>query len=72
MPRDFSVTGVIADRLAEDFHPPLTAADVPAVEMARLAVALLLEQIGDATATPRHVLLEPAISLRSSTGAARR
>ena len=72
VPRDFSVTGVLADRLAEDFHPPLTAADVPAGEMARLAVALLLEQIGDASATPRHALLEPAISLRSSTGAARR
>ena len=68
VPRDFSVTGVIADRLAEDFHPPLTAADVPAEEMARLAVELLVERIADPSATPRHVLLEPAVSLRSSTG----
>ncbi len=68
VPRDFSVTGVIADRLAEDFHPPLTAADVPAEEMARLAVELLVERIADPAATPRHVLLEPAVSLRSSTG----
>lgn len=72
VPRDFSLTGVIADRLAEDFHPPLTAADVPAGELARLAVNLLLEQIGDPAAEPRHVLLEPAVSLRSSTGARRR
>jgi DNA-binding LacI/PurR family transcriptional regulator len=69
VPRDFSITGVIANRLAEDFHPPLTAADVPAEQMARLAVGLLLERIADPGATPRHALLEPAIALRSSTGA---
>jgi DNA-binding LacI/PurR family transcriptional regulator len=69
VPRDFSVTGVIADQLAADFHPPLTAADVPAERMARMAVDLLLEQVADPHATPRHVLLEPAITLRSSTGA---
>ncbi|WP_281068335.1 LacI family DNA-binding transcriptional regulator [Amycolatopsis magusensis] len=72
VPRAFSLTGVIADRLAEDFHPPLTAADVPAGEMARLAVDLLLEQINDPSATPRSAMLAPAITLRSSTGAARR
>jgi DNA-binding LacI/PurR family transcriptional regulator len=72
VPRDFSLTGVIADRLAEDFHPPLTAANVPAGEMAGLAVELLLEQIADPAATPRHALLQPPISLRSSTGARRR
>jgi DNA-binding LacI/PurR family transcriptional regulator len=72
VPRDFSLTGVIADRLAEDFHPPLTAADVPAGDMARLAVDLLLEQISDASATPRHSMLAPPITLRSSTGARRR
>ncbi|MGW4214428.1 LacI family DNA-binding transcriptional regulator [Lentzea sp. NPDC004789] len=69
VPRDFSLTGVIADRLAEDFHPPLTAADVPAGEMARLAVELLLEQIADGEALARHALLAPPITLRSSTGA---
>ena len=69
VPRDFSITGVIANRLAEDFHPPLTAADVPAEQMARLAVELLLEQLADPGATPRHALLEPVISLRASTGA---
>jgi DNA-binding LacI/PurR family transcriptional regulator len=69
VPRDFSVTGVIANRLAEDFHPPLTAADVPAEEMARLAMDLLVEQMASPDATPRFALLEPPISLRSSTGA---
>ncbi|GAB3891198.1 hypothetical protein GCM10029964_063980 [Kibdelosporangium lantanae] len=69
VPRDFSVTGVIADRLAEDFHPPLTAADVPAEEMARMALDLLIERMADPQAMPRHALLEPRIVLRSSTGA---
>ncbi|MEV4313644.1 LacI family DNA-binding transcriptional regulator [Actinocrispum sp. NPDC049592] len=69
VPRDFSITGVIADRLAEEFHPPLTAADVPAAQMARIAVELLIERITDPSATPRHALLQPVISLRSSTGA---
>jgi DNA-binding LacI/PurR family transcriptional regulator len=72
VPGDFSLTGVIADRLAEDFHPPLTAADVPAGQMARLAVELLLGQIDDAGAVPRHALLAPPITLRSSTGARER
>jgi len=71
VPRDFSLTGVIADRLAEDFQPPLTAADVPAGHMAQLAVELLMEQIENASATPRHALLAPPITLRSSTGARR-
>jgi DNA-binding LacI/PurR family transcriptional regulator len=71
VPRDFSITGVIANRLAEDFDPPLTAADVPAGEMARIAVDLLVERIADPGAEPRHVLLKPSISLRSSTGARR-
>lgn len=72
VPGDFSITGVIAGRLAEAFHPPLTAADVPAGDMARLAVDLLVEQIADPAATPRNALLQPAIALRSSTGARHR
>ncbi|NUT51169.1 MAG: LacI family DNA-binding transcriptional regulator [Saccharothrix sp.] len=71
VPRDFSLTGVIASRLAEGFHPPLTAADVPAEDMARLAVDLLVEQIANPGAMPRNALLHPVISLRSSTGARR-
>jgi DNA-binding LacI/PurR family transcriptional regulator len=72
VPGDFSITGVIANRLAEGFHPPLTAADVPAEEMARLAVDLLVERIADPDAPHRNALLQPVISLRSSTGARRR
>ncbi|SEO77003.1 LacI family DNA-binding transcriptional regulator [Actinacidiphila rubida] len=69
VPRDFSVTGVAAHSWAEDFRPPLTAADVPALEMGQQAVALLIERIAAPSTPPRHILLAPPISLRSSTGA---
>jgi DNA-binding LacI/PurR family transcriptional regulator len=70
VPRDFSLTGISASRWAEAVTPQLTAAEVPAHTMGRLAVELLLEVIGDPAAQPRHVLLEPPVSLRASTGAA--
>jgi DNA-binding LacI/PurR family transcriptional regulator len=70
VPYDFSVTGVAAQLWAEDFRPPLTAADVPALDMGEQAVSLLVERIAAPGTPPRHILLAPPISLRSSTGAA--
>ena len=70
VPRDFSITGVVAQHWAEDFRPPLTAADVPAHDMGARAVELLLERIADPTSAPRHVLMAPPIALRSTTGPA--
>jgi DNA-binding LacI/PurR family transcriptional regulator len=69
VPRDLSITGVVARHWAEDFRPPLTAADVP-MEMGTHAVDLLLERITTPEAPPRHLLLTPPISLRESTGPA--
>ena len=68
IPRDFSITGVMARHCAEDFHPPLTAADVPAHDMGSLAVELLVERIAEPTSAPRHLLMAPPITLGSSTG----
>jgi DNA-binding LacI/PurR family transcriptional regulator len=70
VPRDFSVTGVVAGRWAETVTPQLTAADVPAEEMGRRAVDLLVERLDHPDAPPRHHLLAPPISLRASTGPA--
>src|SRR5262249_51511311 len=53
---------------AERFHPELTAADVPAVEMGATAVDFLIERIANPDAPPRHRLLAPPISPRSSPG----
>jgi DNA-binding LacI/PurR family transcriptional regulator len=70
VPYDFSITGVAANAWAEDFRPPLTAADVPALEMGENAVSLLVERIAAPDTPPRHILLAPPITLRSSTAAA--
>jgi DNA-binding LacI/PurR family transcriptional regulator len=72
IPARFSIAGVAARQWAEDFHPPLTAADVPALEMGTAAVDLLVARIADPTATPRHRLFTPPVSLRGSTGPAPR
>ncbi|MGI5240227.1 substrate-binding domain-containing protein [Dactylosporangium sp. CA-139066] len=68
VPDDFSITGVAGRHWAEDFRPPLTAADVPALEMGDEAVRLLLERIATPQQQPRHILHAPPISLRYSTG----
>jgi len=68
VPRDFSIVGVAARHWAEDFRPPLTAADVPALDMGAQAVELLLERIAEPQSPPQHRLLIPPISLRDSTG----
>lgn len=70
VPRRFSITGLVAQPWAEQFHPPLTAADVPAGELGALAVRFLVERIADPDAAPRQELFAPPISLRSSTGPA--
>ncbi len=68
VPRRFSVTGIVAQPWAEQFQPPLTAADVPAGELGALAVSFLVERIANPDAEPRQELFVPPISLRSSTG----
>lgn len=70
VPQDFSITGVVAAEWAEDFQPPLTAADVPAQELGARAVSLLVDRIADPSTAPQHILLAPRISLRSSTAGA--
>ncbi len=70
VPRDFSVTGVVAKRWADDFHPEMTAALVSHADLARSAFEMLLERIANPGAPVRHVLLSPAIAVRASTGPA--
>lgn len=70
VPRDFSLIGVAAQHWAEEFHPPLTSADVPSTDMGAAAVELLNEHIADPDAAPRHLLLSPPISLRESVSRA--
>ncbi|MEV7970572.1 LacI family DNA-binding transcriptional regulator [Sphaerisporangium sp. NPDC088356] len=71
VPRDFSIAGVAARDWAENLHPPLTAADVPADELGAHAVEMLIQRIADPAIPHRHVLVAPPVSLRGSTGPAR-
>jgi DNA-binding LacI/PurR family transcriptional regulator len=70
IPGRFSLAGVAARYWAEQFHPELTAADVPAADMGAAAVEFLIRRIADPDAPPQHHLLTPPISLRNSTGPA--
>jgi DNA-binding LacI/PurR family transcriptional regulator len=70
IPGRFSVTGVAARHWAEQFHPQLTAADVPATDMGATAVRFLIERIAEPDAPPRQEMVAPPISLRNSTGPA--
>ncbi|MCO5995630.1 LacI family DNA-binding transcriptional regulator [Actinoallomurus rhizosphaericola] len=70
IPARFSVAGVAARYWAEQFHPQLTAADVPATDMGATAVDFLVERIAEPDAPPRQHLFVPPISLRNSTGPA--
>jgi DNA-binding LacI/PurR family transcriptional regulator len=71
VPRDFSVVGVAASPWAEQVSPPLTAADIPAKEMSRVAVDLMVERLRSPGSDPRRVLMKPLITLRASTGRCR-
>jgi DNA-binding LacI/PurR family transcriptional regulator len=68
IPRDMSITGIAGSRWADAVTPAMTAADVPAHEMGRIAIDLLLERISRPSAPARHQLLVPLVSLRGSTG----
>ncbi|GAA0672552.1 LacI family DNA-binding transcriptional regulator [Kitasatospora atroaurantiaca] len=71
VPRDFSITGVVGRTWAEEFRPPLTAADVPADDIGTQAMDLLLERMVDPETPLRNILLAPPVSLRGSTGPVR-
>ena len=70
VPRDFSIAGVALPHWAQMVTPQLTAADVPAAQLGRLAVDLLVARLADPAGPPRHHLLAPPVSLRGSTGPA--
>ncbi len=73
IPGDVSVVGFDDMPWAASLNPPLTTVGQPGVEMGEIACRLLLERIGvHRAAPPRHVLLQPQLVVRASTGPARR
>jgi DNA-binding LacI/PurR family transcriptional regulator len=70
IPQDFSLMGVVGERWAEDFHPPLTAAVVSPADLVRGAFEMLLQRMAEPRSPPRHFLHVPPIHQRASTGPA--
>jgi DNA-binding LacI/PurR family transcriptional regulator len=65
--QDLSVLAMCPDELAEQATPALTCIAIPAGEVARQAVALLMAKLGGQD-VPGATLLAPRLTVRASTG----
>ena len=66
---DLSVLALCPDDLAEQATPPLTSIAIPAEEVGRQAVGLLMAKL-DGQPVPAATLLAPQLTVRASTRAA--
>jgi DNA-binding LacI/PurR family transcriptional regulator len=66
IPGDLSVIALCPDELAEQATPPLTSIAIPADEVGRHAVALLMAKLRDQD-VPDATLLPPRLTVRAST-----
>jgi DNA-binding LacI/PurR family transcriptional regulator len=67
VPQDLSIIAVASSRIAQRTSPPVTAADVPAHELAGVAVQTLLNRIAAAAAPPVRQLFRTEYVDRGST-----
>jgi LacI family transcriptional regulator len=67
-PSDISVIGFNDMPFSERFNPPLSTIRIPQYEIGAAAAELLLEQLGQGETEVRHVVLEPELVVRASTG----
>ena len=65
---DLSVLALCPDELAEQATPPLTSIAIPAEEVGRQAVGLLMAKL-DGQPVPAATLLAPQLTVRASTRA---
>jgi LacI family transcriptional regulator len=66
--RDVAITGYDGTEDAEHAQPPLTTLRQPIYETARQLVRMLLARIAGETIAEPHVMLQPELILRASTG----
>ncbi|WP_084958058.1 LacI family DNA-binding transcriptional regulator [Thermoactinospora rubra] len=66
VPEDVAVVAICPDDVAERAGPPLTSVLVPAEEVGREAVRLLMDKL-DGRAVPEATLLEPRLTVRASS-----
>jgi DNA-binding LacI/PurR family transcriptional regulator len=62
-----SVVGYDDTYLAAFEHINLTSVHQQRISMGRVALQLLLERVDEARADPRHLTLQPALTVRGST-----
>lgn len=67
VPDDFSVIGMIEDRIAELCSPPLTSIDFPSYDMGYRAVDMLIRTLAGTLVEPEQVLIPSRLVVRSST-----
>jgi DNA-binding LacI/PurR family transcriptional regulator len=65
VPQDVSVVAICPDAMAEQARPRLTSVHMPAEELGRRAVELLMHKLGGDAATGA-TLLEPRLTARDS------
>ncbi|GAA2993516.1 LacI family DNA-binding transcriptional regulator [Streptosporangium longisporum] len=66
VPDDIAVVAICPDDIAERSSPPLTSVLIPAEEVGRQAVRLLMEKL-EGRAVPDGTLLQPRLTVRAST-----
>jgi len=66
VPEEMSVVAICPDEVAERASPPLSSVLVPADEVGRQAVTLLMRKL-DGEAVPDATLLGPQLTVRGST-----
>ncbi|MER6828301.1 LacI family DNA-binding transcriptional regulator [Streptosporangium sp. NPDC000563] len=66
VPGDVAVVAICPDDIAERSSPPLTSVLIPAEEVGRQAVRLLMEKL-EGRAVPDGTLLQPRLTVRDST-----
>ncbi|MEO3821148.1 LacI family DNA-binding transcriptional regulator [Plantactinospora sp. B24E8] len=70
VPDDVSVVAICPDEVADRANPALTSVLIPAEEVGRQAVTLLMRKLADEP-VPDATLLDPRLTLRASTARAR-
>lgn len=71
VPDDFSVVGIISDKMAELITPPLTAIGFSAYTMGYQAAKMLISQLNERPVDNNQILPPPELIVRKSTGPVR-
>ena len=72
VPRDILVTGIGDVKVAATSMPPLTTVRQPCGEIAKAAVAVMLQRLRNPSLPPRQILLDSPLIVRQSTTRRRR